>query len=49
MATFRLPIPGVPALVGLKFYNQALVLDPGAGNVIGAVVSEAAEGVVGYW
>jgi hypothetical protein len=44
---YRLPIPPLPALVGLRFYNQALVLDPAAGNVLGAVVSDAAEGVVG--
>jgi hypothetical protein len=45
---FQLPIPDQPSLVGLRFYNQALVLDPNAGNGIGAVLSEASEGVIGY-
>ena len=47
-AKFSLPIPDLPSLVGLRFYHQALVLDPAAGNTFGAVVSDAAEGVVGY-
>lgn len=46
-AKWLLPIPDAPALVGMHFYNQALVLDPAAGNGFGAVVSDAAEGVVG--
>lgn len=48
-AVFELPIPNHTALVGTRFYNQALVFDPAAHNVLGAVVSDAAEGVVGYW
>jgi hypothetical protein len=36
-------------LVGLRFANQAVVLDPQAGNAAGAVVSDAAEGVIGHW
>jgi len=47
-AQFLLPIPDLASLVGLRFYHQALVLDPSAGNTFGAVVSDAAEGVVGY-
>ena len=47
-ASWFLPIPNQPQLVGLRFLNQALVLDPAAGNGLGAVVSDAAEGVVGY-
>jgi alpha-tubulin suppressor-like RCC1 family protein len=47
-AEARLPIPDLPALVGLRFQQQALVLDPQAGNAAGAVVSNAAEGVIGY-
>lgn len=43
-----LPIPNQPSLVGLHFYNQALVFDPGA-NPFGAVFSDAAEGVIGHW
>ena len=46
-ARFELPIPNKPPLVGLRFYHQALVLDPGA-NGFGAVTSDAAEGVIGY-
>jgi alpha-tubulin suppressor-like RCC1 family protein len=47
-ARFQLPIPDLPSLVGLRFYHQALVLDPAAGNGFGAVLSEASEGVIGY-
>jgi alpha-tubulin suppressor-like RCC1 family protein len=47
-AMLELPIPNVRSLVGLRFYNQALVLDPGAGNGLGAVISEASEGVIGF-
>ncbi|MFY9342046.1 MAG: hypothetical protein WAT39_06135 [Planctomycetota bacterium] len=47
-AVWNLPIPNVPSLVGIQFHNQALVLDPAAGNPMGAVVSDAATGVVGY-
>lgn len=47
-AVFELPIPDVIALVGTRFYNQAIVLDP-TGNPLGAVTSDAAEGVVGHW
>ena len=47
-ATFQMPIPDQVNLVGLHFYQQALVLDPAAGNGFGAVVSEASEGVIGY-
>ena len=47
-AKFSLPIPERAALVGLRFYQQAMVLDPGAGNPAGAVMSNAAEGVVGH-
>jgi hypothetical protein len=48
-AKFLLPIPDQPVLVGMRFCNQALVLDPSAGNALGAVVSDAAEGIVGHW
>lgn len=47
-AVFELRIPDWPGLVGLHFYNQAVVFDPGA-NTLGAVVSDAAEGVIGQW
>jgi hypothetical protein len=46
LAHWRLPIPDVPALVGTRFYNQAVVLDQAA-NSIGVVLSDAAEAVVG--
>jgi hypothetical protein len=48
-AKWFLPIPNQPSLVGLHFFNQALVFDPAAGNPFGAVVSDAAEGVIGHW
>lgn len=48
-ARFELPIPDLPVLVGTRFYNQAVVLDPAAPNALGAVVSDASEGVVGFW
>jgi hypothetical protein len=47
-AKWQLPIPYKPSLVGVRFYNQAIVLDVGAGNPLGAVMSDAMEGVVGY-
>lgn len=46
-ASWSMTIPYHPALIGVHFYNQALVLDPNSGNQLGAVMSDAAEGVVG--
>ncbi len=46
-ARFDLAIPNSQVLLGIRFYHQALVLDPASGNAFGAVVSDAAEGVVG--
>lgn len=45
-ATWPLPIPWAAALLGARFYQQALVLDPSA-NALGATVSNAAEAVIG--
>jgi hypothetical protein len=47
-AVWELPVPNWIGLVGVHFYNQALVLDQTA-NWPGAVVSDAAEGVIGHW
>jgi hypothetical protein len=47
-ATWQLPIPNDPNFVGARFYNQAVVLDPSA-NPAGAVISDAAEAVIGHW
>jgi hypothetical protein len=47
-AQYRIGIPNAIGLVGLGFRNQAIVLDPAA-NAAGAVVSDAAEGIVGHW
>lgn len=47
LVKWQLPIPDAGVLVGRRFYNQALVLDPLAGNAFGAVVSDAAEAIVG--
>ena len=41
-----MPIPPARSLIGLHFYSQAVVLDPGA-NAMSLVMSDAAEGVVG--
>jgi len=46
-AQWSLPIPVVSAYIGDVFYNQVLVLDPAAGNPLGAVMSDAAGGRVG--
>ena len=46
-ATWSLPIPYQPMLLGTRFYNQAFVFDPAAGNSMGAVVSDATEAIVG--
>lgn len=46
VARSLLQIPDAPWLVGMAFYNQAIVMDPGA-NMFGAVVSDAAVGVIG--
>jgi hypothetical protein len=45
-AAYRLTIPDLPALVGVRFHQQALVFDPGA-NALGAVLSDAATAVIG--
>jgi hypothetical protein len=47
-ASWSLAIPDAPSLVGVRYYNQALVLDQSA-NAFGAVMSAAAEGIVGHW
>jgi len=46
-AVFSLGIPNLAGLVGTVFHHQAIVLDPGAGNAVGAVMSDAATAVVG--
>lgn len=46
-ATWSLATPYQSTLLGLRFYNQAFVFDPAAGNAIGAVVSDASEALVG--
>ena len=48
-AKWLLDIPNHPMWVGTRFYNQALVPDLAAGNAFGAVVSDAAEAVIGHW
>jgi alpha-tubulin suppressor-like RCC1 family protein len=47
-ARWELAIPNWVGLVGFHFHNQAVVLDPAA-NALGAVVSDAAEAVIGHW
>ena len=46
-ARWTLPIPDDRTLVGLEFYNQALVFDANAPNTMGAAMSNAAQGVIG--
>lgn len=48
MGTVRvtIPIPDDPGLIGARFYQQALVLDPRA-NAAGFVVSDAAAAAIG--
>jgi hypothetical protein len=46
-ATHSMVIPNVAGLVGVVFHEQALVLDPAAGNGLGAVLSDAITAVVG--
>lgn len=46
-AVWSLAIPDDPQLVGLPFHNQVLVLDANAPNTFGAVMSNAAQGVIG--
>jgi hypothetical protein len=48
-ARYFVPIPNNPNLVGRHFCNQAVVLDASAGTALGAVMSDAAEGIIGYW
>ncbi|MCB9888959.1 MAG: SUMF1/EgtB/PvdO family nonheme iron enzyme [Planctomycetes bacterium] len=45
-ADFTMAIPWAPSLVGVQFFQQALVYDPLAGNSLKAVMSDAAEGVI---
>jgi hypothetical protein len=46
-ATWSLGIPNNPAFTGIQFYNQAISIDPAAGNPAGAVVSNAGQARVG--
>lgn len=45
-ATWNLPIPNAAALLCVQFLTQGLALDPAA-NALGAVVSDAAAGIIG--
>lgn len=47
VAVYHLTIPNLIGLVGLSMYQQALVLDAGAGNTLGAVMSAPSHLVVG--
>lgn len=46
MASWAATLPNDPALVGVTFYNQAVVTDRGA-NPLGATVSNAAAATIG--
>jgi len=45
-AVFSLAVPDDPMLLGLEFFNQALVTSPGA-NAGGLIVTQGGHGVVG--
>ena len=47
LATYSLAIPASASLAGFILHQQALVLDPAAGNPLGMVMSDAATTVVG--
>jgi hypothetical protein len=47
-APYQMPIPNWTGLIGLSFFNQAIVFDPASGNALGAVVSDAARGTIGH-
>lgn len=44
---WQLPIPNQPWLLGVPFFNQALVIDPLAGNAFGGAMSNAMRAVIG--
>ena len=46
-ATYSLAVPASASLAGFILHQQALVLDPAAGNPLGLVMSDAATAVVG--
>jgi hypothetical protein len=46
-ATYSLAVPAIAALAGFTLHQQALVVDPAAGNPLGFVLSDAATAVVG--
>jgi hypothetical protein len=46
-ATYSLAIPTTAALAGFILHQQAVVLDPAAGNPLGLVMSDAATAVIG--
>jgi hypothetical protein len=45
-ATLELPIPNTPAFAGMRFFTQALVLEPGL-NALGVAASDAVAATVG--
>jgi hypothetical protein len=45
-AAWTLPLPNDAALIGLQFFNQGLVLDPGA-NPLGVVATNGGAGTIG--
>ncbi len=45
-ATFAMTVPPASHLMGVRFFQQALVLDPAAGNAAGLVISDAAVAVI---
>jgi hypothetical protein len=46
-ATWTAALPAVTSLIGQSFHQQALVVDPGAGNALQAVLSRAYTATIG--
>ena len=46
-ASWQIPIPSMPSMVGTRFFLQSLVFDPLAGNPARTVVTNAADARIG--
>jgi hypothetical protein len=47
-ASASLVVPFNTAIVGMPFSQQALVIDPLAGNALGATITNASRGMIGW-
>lgn len=46
LATWTLPVPNLPTLGGMQFFNQAVSLDAAAPRPVGAALSNGGHGVI---